>query len=175
MKTKEVIVLPYDPNWAIEFEKLSAFLKDACGDFVLEICHVGSTSVPGLSAKPILDVDLVIESLKQFNSIKHKLALVGYRHEGDLGIPGREAFKYDSTPFMAHHLYVLTQDAPELKRHLAFRDHLRTHPNDRDDYGEVKRKAALAHPRDIDAYMEDKNDLIQAIYRKIETDESHVD
>jgi len=175
MKTKEVIVLPYDPNWAIEFEKLSAFLKDACGIFVLEIHHVGSTSVIGLSAKPILDVDLVIASMDQFESVKARLALVGYRHEGDLGIPGREAFKYDSTPFMAHHLYVLTQDAPELKRHLAFRDHLRTHPDDRDAYGEVKRKAALAHPKDIDAYMEDKNDLIQAIYHKIETDKSSDD
>jgi len=168
MKTKVVQVLPYDPLWAVEFERLKTFLMQVCGNSILAIHHVGSTSVWGLAAKPILDIDLVIRP-GQFELLKSRLASVGYRHEGDLGIEGREAFKYEVTSFMAHHLYALYPDAAELARHLAFREHLRTHPQDREAYGLVKHNAALAHPLDIEGYMEDKNDIIQAIYRKIES------
>lgn len=167
MKTKAVIVSPYDPQWASEFEKLSSFLKSVLGFLAIDIHHVGSTSVPGLAAKPILDVDVVIKDRSELNEVIQRLATIGYRHEGDLDIPGREAFKYDTTPFMAHHLYVLSQDAQELKRHLAFRDHLRSHPQDRDAYGAVKLIAAKAHPKDIDAYIADKNDIIQIIYKTL--------
>ena len=172
MKTKAVIVLPYDPQWALEFEKLRAFLSSVCGPLIVEIHHVGSTSVEGLSAKPILDVDVEIRSLDDYEAIKAKLADVGYCHEGDLGITGREAFKYDHGDFMAHHLYVCTSDADELKRHLAFRDHLRTHGQDRDTYALIKLNAALAHPFDIDAYMQDKNEIIQTLYRTIEDEKT---
>ena len=72
------------------------------------------------AAKPILDVDIEIKSLDGFEAIKEKLASVGYHHEGELDIPGREAFKYDHSDFMAHHLYVCASGASELKRHLAF-------------------------------------------------------
>ena len=167
MKTKAVIVVPYDPLWITEFEKLRSFLVSVLGASIVEIHHVGSTSVEGLAAKPILDIDIEIKSLDDFDTIKEKLALVGYRHEGDLDIPGREAFKYDTTSFMAHHLYVCASDALELKRHLAFRNHLRTHPNDRDAYGEIKLNAARNHPTDIDAYMREKSAIIEAIYQKL--------
>ena len=167
MKTKDVIVVPYDPNWVSEFERLSIFLSSICESSMVAIHHVGSTSVPGLCAKPILDVDIEIRSLDDFDSVKNKLMRVGYRHEGDLGISGREAFKYDHTEMMAQHLYVCTSDSLELKRHLAFRDHLRSHPEDMINYGDIKLKAALAHPKDIDAYMEDKNGIIQSIYTQL--------
>jgi len=167
MKTKDVIVLPYDPQWAIEFERLSTFLWSICGSSIVEIHHVGSTSVEGLAAKPILDIDIEIRSLDFFNTVKEKLSFAGYRHEGDLDIPGREAFKYDSTSFMAHHLYVCTSDASELKRHLAFRDFLRTHPKDRDAYGEIKLNATRHHPTDIDGYMQEKNAIIESIYQNL--------
>jgi GrpB-like predicted nucleotidyltransferase (UPF0157 family) len=167
MKTKSVIVIPYDPQWAFEFQKLRAFLLSVCGSSIVEIHHVGSTSVEGLAAKPILDIDIEIQSRDDFNTVKDKLSSVGYRHEGDLGIPGREAFKVDTSPFMAHHLYVCASDASELKRHLNFRDHLRSHPEDSEAYGQIKLKAAKAHPEDIDAYMEEKNDIIQSIYHKL--------
>jgi GrpB-like predicted nucleotidyltransferase (UPF0157 family) len=167
MKTKDVIVLPYDPQWAIEFERLSTFLWSICGSSIVVIHHVGSTSVEGLVAKPILDIDIEIRSLNFFNTVKEKLSFAGYRHEGDLDIPGREAFKVDSSPFMAHHLYVCTSDALELKRHLAFRDHLRTHPKDKDAYGEIKLNAAQHHPTDIDGYMDDKNEIITDIYNQL--------
>ncbi|MDP3130288.1 MAG: GrpB family protein, partial [Bacillota bacterium] len=146
------------------FAYIKSELAVALEDAVLAIEHVGSTAVPGLAAKPVIDIDVVIATLADFPLVRTRLESIGYRHEGDLGIPGREAFKYeDKRHLMKHHLYVCTADAAELKRHLAFRDHLRTHADDREAYGAVKRAAALRHPEDIEGYMADKADLIAAI------------
>ena len=96
------------------------------------------------------------------------LAGIGYRHEGDLGIPGREAFKYDGKEhLMKHHLYVCTQDCAELKRHIAFRDYLRTHPDAADEYGSIKEEGAKLYPYDIDKYIEYKSPVIEKIYKTI--------
>jgi len=166
--TKHVVVVPYDDRWPRAFLEIRAELAIALGSAVLAIEHVGSTAVPGLSAKPVIDIDIVIASLADFPEVRTRLEGIGYRHEGNLGIAGREAFKYEEKRhLMKHHLYVCTADAAELKRHLAFRDHLRTHPEDRDAYGDVKRIAALHHPDDIDGYMAEKADIIAAILRRI--------
>lgn len=168
MRTKHVIVVSYDPGWAEEFLRLKAHLAQALQGRILSIEHVGSTSVEGLPAKPILDIDVVMRSYDDFPGIQSCLERLGYWHEGDLGIPGREAFAYAETGgFMAHHLYVCPQDSAELKRHVAFRDYLRAHPGDREKYGDVKREAARKHPENIDAYLEEKGPVIAEIYRKI--------
>lgn len=90
----------------------------------------------------------------------------GYHYEGDLGIEGREAFCYDNKPeFMLHHLYVCPQDSKELKRHLVFRDYLRTHPDAVQKYSQVKREGAALFPEDIEAYIQYKSPIIEKIYR----------
>lgn len=168
MRTKNVIVVSYDPRWAEEFSKLKIHLETALKGRIVSIEHVGSTSVEGLSAKPILDIDVVMRNYDDFPGIKSCLQSLGYWHEGDLGIQGREAFAYsEPSEFMTHHLYVCPQDSPELKRHLAFRNYLRTHPEERDQYGEIKRKAALLFPTDIDSYLAKKGPVVEEIYRKI--------
>ncbi len=131
MTTRQVVVLPYDEAWAAAFRAIEAELRAALAGLALRIEHVGSTSVPGLSAKPIIDVDVVIHSRTELAAAVEALAAIGYRHEGDLGIAGREAFAYDGKEHLQrHHLYVCAQDSAELKRHLAFRDHLRAHPEE---------------------------------------------
>lgn len=168
MKTRQVIVLPYDPAWQKAFQDIQAFLNQALSDLIIEIEHVGSTSVIGLAAKPIIDIDIVIDGYHVFDEVRRELESLGYRHEGDLGIKDREAFKYDNLPgFMKHHLYVCPKDSVELKRHLSFRDHLRKSQEDRDRYSEIKLKAAKHHPLDIDGYIEEKSPFIEAIYQKI--------
>ena len=130
MRGKKVIVLPYDEAWKDDFEKIRAELADALGDLALRIEHVGSTSVPGLSAKPVIDIDVVIKDNTVLNDAVAALAKIGYFHEGDLGIKGREAFGYEGKVHLKkHHLYVCAQDSEELKRHIAFRDHLRSNPD----------------------------------------------
>jgi len=167
MNTKKVIISPWQPEWQTRFDQLKEMLQAQLEGLACAIEHVGSTSVPGLAAKPILDVDVVIPSFEIFPQVKVKLEEIGYFHRGDLGISGREAFGYaDMEDLMRHHLYVLTQVSDELKRHVGFRDWLRAHPEDAADYARVKMLAAERYPEDIDAYIDAKSDFIQQIYQK---------
>jgi len=165
MGTKHVVVLPYDETWKKGFLKIEAELKDALQGLALRIEHVGSTSVEGLSAKPIIDIDIVIKDYSVFEGVVLALDKIGYRHEGNLGIVGREAFKYDGKEHLQkHHLYVCTEDSEELKRHIAFRDYLRSHPEAVKEYGQVKEEGARRYPYDIDKYIEYKSPVIEKIY-----------
>jgi GrpB-like predicted nucleotidyltransferase (UPF0157 family) len=153
-------------NWNTEFNRIKSELIQALGNSVLAIEHVGSTSVKGLYAKPIIDIDIILEN-DMFEFAKGKLENIGYFYEGDLGIVGREAFKYSEKPhLMEHHLYVCGKDNSEVKRHIAFRDHLRTHDTDRDEYSEIKIEMAKKFPHDIDNYINGKQHFILEIYKK---------
>ena len=125
-KARRIEVVPDDPAWIAEFQKLRAMLMGFIGDLVLDIEHVGSTSVAGLAAKPIIDIDVVMESYDVFPAIVERLAREGFEHVGDLGIAGREAFKRTfEDGFMAYHLYVCPKDGKEYRQHIALRDYLR--------------------------------------------------
>ena len=165
MNTKHVIVEEYNPEWKKEFECISNELLEVLGQKIISIEHVGSTSVQGLAAKPIIDIDIVIDN--NFEEVKQELETVGYHYEGDLGIPGREAFRYENkSHLLKHHLYVCNKENEELHRHITFRDYLRKHKEDRDNYSAVKKEMALQYPYDIDSYMEGKQSVILEIYKK---------
>ena len=166
MRTKNVVVEKWNPKWKDEFERI----VDSLGEDVIynsvKIEHVGSTSVEGLSAKPIIDLDIVIENDK-FEIIKRLLNDKGYKYEGDLGIEGREAFSYSGKEeLMTHHLYVCLKDSKELFKHITFRDFLKNNPALASEYSKVKEQAALLYPDDIDKYMEFKSEIIEKIYKK---------
>lgn len=167
MRTKHVVVVPYDEKWKDDFIKIRSELRAALGDLALRIEHVGSTSVEGLSAKPIIDIDVVIDEA-DFDAAAAALAGIGYEHQGDLGIAGREAFRYEGKEHLReHHLYVCPEDSPELKRHLAFRDYLRAHGDAVKEYGRIKEEGARLYPYDIDRYIKHKSPWIERIYREI--------
>ena len=167
MKTKKVIVLPYDAAWESAFEAIRAEIQTALGDLMLGIEHVGSTSVKGMSAKPCIDIDVVIRDYSVFDAVVQKLDAIGYIHEGDLGIQDREAFKYADKPhLMTHHLYVCPRDSEELHRHIVFRDFLRENPEAVKKYSRVKETAAQLFPDSIDQYIEYKSLCIEELYRE---------
>ena len=93
MRTARIVVLPYDFRWQSDFEKIKQELEGAIGDLIEGIEHVGSTSVVGMSAKPCIDIDVIIKDYSVFNDVVARLDRIGYIHEGDLGIKDREAFK----------------------------------------------------------------------------------
>ena len=110
MRTARVTVFPYDEAWKEAFDSIKRELDAVLGDVAIAIEHVGSTSVPGLSAKPCIDIDIVIKDYSVFDEVVERLFKIGYVHEGDLGIKDREAFKYCEKPhLMKHHLYVCPQ------------------------------------------------------------------
>ena len=165
---KKVIVSSYDESWKQAFEDIRKELAEALGDLALSIEHVGSTSVEGLSAKPIIDIDVVIENESKLEAVIEAFGKIGYRHEGNLGIPGREAFKYEGKEhLMRHHLYVCVEDASELKRHISFRDYLCSHPDAVREYSRIKEEGAKLFPEDMDKYIEHKSPFIESIYKKI--------
>lgn len=165
MQTKKVIVLPWDPLWTRDFDAIRQELAAALGALAVRIEHVGSTSVEGLAAKPIIDLDVVIRDDQPLGQVIEALAQIGYIHEGDLGIPGREAFCYESKPHLRkHHLYVCPESSRELHRHTAFRDRLRTDPEAAAEYSRVKLEAAALYLEDIAGYMSYKNSCIQTLY-----------
>ena len=144
-------------------------LTSALGQLAIGIEHVGSTSVEGLSAKPIIDIDVVIEDYTVLEEVVSALGAIGYRHERNLGIPGREAFKYDGKDHLRkHHLYVCPADSPELKRHVSFRDYLRTHSDAVREYSHIKEEGAKRYPNDIERYIEHKSPFIETIYAKLQ-------
>lgn len=165
MQTKRVTVLPYDPKWETDFENIKRELMEAMGSLAIGVEHVGSTSVKGLSAKPIIDIDVVISGYSVFSRTLGRLEAIGYFHEGDLGIKSREAFQYVGKPHLqAHHLYVCPQDSKELLRHITFRDFLRENPHAVKKYSEVKEMAAKLFPDDIEKYMAYKSSCIEDLY-----------
>ena len=165
MQTKRVVVVPYDEKWESAFAEIKSEIEAAIGDRILGIEHVGSTAVVGLSAKPCIDMDVVMEDYSVFEEIVEKLGAIGYIHEGDLGIKDREAFAYTDKPhLMTHHLYVCPRYSEELHRHVTFRDFLRRNPQAVRKYSAVKEKAAELFPDDIGRYIEYKTPCIEELY-----------
>jgi GrpB-like predicted nucleotidyltransferase (UPF0157 family) len=155
-----VEITDYDPRWPQTFAALRDQVAAVLGPLAQKIEHVGSTAVPGLPAKPVIDLDAVIATPADLPAAISRLATLGYRHEGDLGISGREAFTSPAAA-SAHHLYVCAADSPELARHLAFRDYLRTHPGQARAYAELKRSLAEQFRTDRDAYSHGKTAFIE--------------
>lgn len=174
---KKVTVVPYDPAWPKLFEALKTVYSKQLAGEEFEIEHVGSTSVPNLPAKPILDIDIIIEDIDgRKNRIIQKLIDLGYYHAGDLGIPGREALKYkeSSIPndgsgrtWPKHHLYLCMKGSLALKNHLDFRNYLRLHPEKAAAYGKLKQGLAQQFTYDIDSYIDGKTDFIVEVLRKL--------
>jgi GrpB-like predicted nucleotidyltransferase (UPF0157 family) len=157
-----LVIEDYDPRWPDQFELLRARISSALGPLAATIEHVGSTAVPGLAAKPILDIDVLLTPDADLAAVIGKLASLGYEHRGDLGILGREAFRAPAGDF-PHHLYICPSDSAEYTRHVAFRDHLLRQPEDADTYATLKRTLATKFTMDREAYNAAKSDFIAQI------------
>lgn len=169
---KKVVVTDYQPEWAEQFKAFKAVFQKHLKDIVLSIEHVGSTAVPGLAAKPILDMDIIVADVQQLAEVIRRLEKLGYRHVGDQGVPGREVVKpvSDLVPidgsgrqWPRHHLYICKEGVPSLQNHLNLRNYLRSHPQKAAAYGALKKQLAAQFPHDIDAYIDGKTTFILEI------------
>ncbi len=163
-----VEIVPYDPHWKVRFAELEAQLCSELGPLTSRVEHVGSTAIPGLCAKPIVDIDVVIGADVDFAAVTEALARLGYEHEGDLGIEGREAFQIPSVApgDRDHHLYVCREDGKELLRHIEFRDRLCAEPALTAEYAELKRTLASRFRNDREAYSVAKTEFIERALRE---------
>ncbi|MGB2983581.1 MAG: GrpB family protein [Candidatus Bipolaricaulia bacterium] len=162
------LVHEYDPRWPDQFRELASLLERELAGLFLRIEHVGSTAIPGMTAKPIIDLVVVIEPAR-LPEVIERLAAFGFQHEGDRGIPGREAFRpIEGTPAASlprQHLYVCPEGNRSLEEQLAFRDFLRTHPDQARRLSAHKRALCIEHDNDKDLYIAGKSEMVREIIR----------
>ncbi|WP_369137729.1 GrpB family protein [Modestobacter versicolor] len=156
------VVVAYDERWPRDFAAIREHLLPAFAGLAVTIEHVGSTAVPGLAAKPVIDLDVVVVEAAQVPRAVAALESLGYAHQGDLGIRGREAFSVlPGLPL--HHLYVVVHGSPALRDHVDLRDHLRAHPDDAARYAAEKRRLSPLLVSDRDAYVAGKAWLVEEL------------
>lgn len=171
-----MIIQEYNPEWPIWFDKFYTLYYECLNGLILGIEHVGSTAIPNLPAKPIIDIDLVIKDYSIFPLVIEKLNQLGYTYEGDLGIRAREVFKREneSVPYSSdikfwidHHLYVCLVNSEEFKRHIKFRNKLRDNSTLRNEYAKLKYSIISLCNDNHDVYVEMKAEMGKLFFEKV--------
>lgn len=166
----KVHVVDHSPAWAKLFLKEAERISRALGACLTEIHHIGSTAVPRLAAKPIIDMMPVVRSLEEAEKKRELLEALGYEWCGELGIPGRRYLRKDDPCDPETRLFQLhvfdEKNTADIRRHLAVRDYLRAHGDAASEYGALKRKLAREHPTDIEAYCDGKDAFVKALEAK---------
>jgi len=157
---------PYSPRWPEAFAEGARRIRSLLEGEVVAIHHIGSTAVPGLPAKPIIDLLPVVRDIERVDARAAAMASAGYRAWGAWGLPGRRYFTRDEGGLRRENVHIFQEGSPEIARHLAFRDYLRAHRGVRDEYARVKRAAFASHPDDIERY----NDAKDAWIRRVEAE-----
>jgi GrpB-like predicted nucleotidyltransferase (UPF0157 family) len=167
MTRRRVEVVPYTREWKELFDKEKQLLESIFRQGGVELHHIGSTSVPGLSAKPIIDILLGIEELEKVDDITPEIVAAGYEAKGENGIAGRRYFqKNDENGIRKVHLHAFEKGSPQLHRHLVFRDYLIEYPEEAKRYAAVKETAARKYEYDIESYIAEKSPLVKELERK---------
>ena len=157
-----VQVVAPDPMWPTSFSFEADRIRDALGDNVTNLHHIGSTAITGIFAKPIIDMLLVVHNLQLLDAKSTNLSLLGYEVMGEFGIPGRRYFRRSSSEgIRTHHVHAFQRGSSHIERHLAFRDYMNAHPALAQLYSSLKRSLAEAHPNAMDAYIEGKDAFIK--------------
>ncbi|TCP52573.1 GrpB-like predicted nucleotidyltransferase (UPF0157 family) [Tumebacillus sp. BK434] len=161
-----VVVKEYNDHWRQMFSEEAQKIKDVFGDELLEIHHIGSTSVPGLHAKPIIDIMPVVTDIERVDLYNEQMNGLGYECMGELGMKGRRYFRKGGDD-RTHHVHIFQIDNKEdIYRHLAVRDYLRAHVEEAVKYGNLKANLAIKFPKNIEAYMDGKDEFVKELERK---------
>lgn len=162
----KVEVVPYDAAWRNKFAHESKLITPALGDNLVRIHHIGSTSIPGIYAKPIIDILIEVKDITKVDEPNAAMTALGYEAMGEFSIPGRRYFRKHSEYQRSHHVHIFVDDSPEVERHLAFRDYMIAHPEDTQKYSELKRELAKLYPENIYGCMDGKDGFIKEMERK---------
>lgn len=156
-KVHDVVIAPYDPSWPKRAAELGARLTEALGDIVVKVEHIGSTSVPGLAAKPIIDLMPLVSSLADLDRNRARVEALGYAWHGEFGIESRRFCSLtDSAGLRLANVHFFEADSSDVPRHVIFRDYLRAHPDVARKYEEEKRRIASIHAKDSRGYADEK-------------------
>lgn len=168
MMPREIIIVPYDDNWRKRFAEIKEVLTDIFSDVFLGIYHIGSTSIPGMPAKPIIDVMVTFDDINVVDKLSYKMIEANYIPKGENGIAGRRYFLKLAVDGINHieHIHCYNKDNPLVKDHLLFRDYLMIDKDAFDRYRNVKQEATRLYPFDPVKYTDFKSDCIESIMIK---------
>ncbi len=162
-----VTVVEYDAAWPAAFEAAAGELAAAMGQNVAAIHHIGSTSIPHIWAKPVIDMLGVVHDLAVLDRLSLVIERLGYEALGEFLIEGRRYFcRSNFADRRTHHLHAFVDGSPQIVRHLAFRDFLRAHTDVAAEYATLKRRLAEQHPEDMAGYMDGKDGFIKDVERR---------
>jgi GrpB-like predicted nucleotidyltransferase (UPF0157 family) len=163
--TRKVAVTAYNPDWPSRFQREAEHIRAIFKGEILNIYHIGSTSIPGLAAKPVIDIMPVVNQIEKVDRFNTEMISLGYEPRGENGLPGRRYFQKGGN-LRTHHVHIYEKGSPEITRHLAFRDYLRENNEDAKQYGTLKLELAKQFPFAIDSYIKGKEALVQEIEMK---------
>jgi GrpB-like predicted nucleotidyltransferase (UPF0157 family) len=161
-------MVPHDPEWQQLFQQEAEQITAVLGENAVAVHHIGSTAVPTIYAKPIIDVLLVVQDLFALDEKQSMMEALGYVALGEFGIPGRRYFRRDNDlGVRTHQVHAFENGSPQIQRHLAFRDYLISNPDTAQKYSDLKREMAAKYPNDSESCMDGKDELIKAIDSEI--------
>ena len=159
---KKVEVVPHDPAWSREFDAEASRIREALGDVVVAVHHIGSTAIPGIPAKPVIDICLEVRALRLLDQQAPEMGRLGYQALGEYGIPERRFFLRDDTEgARTHHVHAFETGSWGVKRHVAFRDYMIAHPQAAAAYGQLKGELLRRHSGDQESYIVGKDPFIR--------------
>jgi len=159
---KKVEVVPYDARWREAFAAEAGRVAVALGANVVAVRHIGSTAIPNIYAKPVIDLLVEVSDIREVDGQSAAMESLGYEVMGEFGISGRRYFRKDNREgIRTHQIHVFESDSAQVARHLAFRDYLIAHPAEAQKYSDLKRKLARENPQNMDAYIDGKDDFIK--------------
>lgn len=159
---REIKVVPYKTEWQNQYEIEKRLLEAIFGAEILSIHHIGSTSVPGLAAKPIIDILVEVKQISLIHTYNNEMVKMGYECKGENGIEGRRYFQKGGED-RTHHVHMYEQGHPEIGRHLRFRDYLRKHADVAWQYARLKQELAKKYQFNPEAYVERKTSFIRNV------------
>jgi len=164
---RKVEVVPYNPVWRGTFEEEATHVAAVLGDNVVAVHHIGSTAIPTIHAKPIIDMLVEVRDITKVDECSLVMHALGYESMGEFGMAGRRFFrKENDTGIRTHHVHTFAVDSAEVERHLAFRDYLRVHADDAQRYSKLKQDLAQQYQHDIEGYRDGKDAFIKDMQEK---------
>jgi len=156
-------VVPYQPNWPYLYRQEARQIAAALGGEIVLIHHIGSTAIPGIMAKPVIDCLIEVRDIEQVDAYNEAMITLGYDPRGENGISGRRYFNKLRGNTHTHHLHIFQVGHPEINRHLDFRDYLRAHPAKAQAYSQLKASLAQNYRYDASAYTDAKSAFVRDI------------
>lgn len=158
---RRVEVVAYRQEWQERFAEEARALEAIFGEQLISVHHFGSTAIPGISAKPIIDILIIVRDIGAVDQLNPPLQELGYHAMGEYGIAGRRFFYKGTHDLRSHHLHVYETGCPQILRHLAFRDYMRAHPITAHEYSRLKERLAAQFPEDMESYIAGKSQFVQ--------------